>query len=59
VDVFKVYRDTAGYWRWRYIAGNNRTLADSGEGYANRADCESAIAILKRDVPFAQVSLAA
>lgn len=53
--MFNVYLDTAGGWRWRYVAGNNRTLADSGESYHNRSDCEKAIAILKRDVPTAPV----
>jgi uncharacterized protein YegP (UPF0339 family) len=44
---YYVYRDVAGYWRWRYIAANGRTIADSGEGYANRADAIAGINIMK------------
>lgn len=34
-----VYRDTAGEYRWRLQADNNKVIADSGEGYTNRSDC--------------------
>jgi len=40
---FHVYKDTAGYSRWRLLAANNRTIADSGEGYNNKQDCLSAV----------------
>lgn len=43
---FHVYKDTAGYWRWRLLAGNNRTIADSGEGYNNKQDCRHAIDLI-------------
>jgi uncharacterized protein YegP (UPF0339 family) len=43
---FHVYKDTAGYWRWRLLAGNNRTIADSGEGYNNKQDCLYAIGLI-------------
>lgn len=33
-----VYQDAAGEWRWHLIAANGRIIADSGEGYADRAD---------------------
>ena len=36
---FFVYRDLRREWRWRLVAGNGRTLADSGEGYVNKSDC--------------------
>ncbi len=36
------YRDQHAEWRWRIIAENGNILADSGEGYRNRADCEHA-----------------
>ncbi|MDX6593190.1 MAG: uncharacterized protein QOJ13_2386 [Gaiellales bacterium] len=52
---FLIYRDHAGEWRWTFIAPNNRRMADSGEGYANRSDCEDAIDTLKRQVPTAKV----
>ena len=43
---FYVYKDQAGYWRWSLRAGNNRKVADSGEGYFNRDDCLAAIALV-------------
>ena len=37
-----MYRDEAGEWRWAAISRNNvDTVADSGEGYVDRSDCES------------------
>jgi len=44
---FHAYKDAAGYWRWRLLAANNRTIADSGEGYNNYADCLAAIELVK------------
>ena len=43
-----VYRDTGNYWRWRLVASNGRTIADSGEGYFNKADCLHGIALVKQ-----------
>jgi uncharacterized protein YegP (UPF0339 family) len=40
-------RDRNQPWRWRFQAGNNRTLADSAEGYESRANCERAVAGVK------------
>jgi hypothetical protein len=37
IDFVTIYADAAGDWRWRVVATNGRTLADSGEGYANRS----------------------
>lgn len=34
--LFRFYRDHAGEWRWRFVAANGRTMADSGEGYRTR-----------------------
>ncbi|MCO7398307.1 DUF1508 domain-containing protein [Stenotrophomonas maltophilia] len=36
---FVIYKDTANEFRWRLYAQNGRVVADSGEGYKNRADC--------------------
>jgi uncharacterized protein YegP (UPF0339 family) len=44
---YEVYTDKSGYWRWRYVASNGRIIADSGEGYYNKADCLHGIAIMK------------
>lgn len=32
-----LYKDSAGKWRWRYVANNGRILADSGQGYRNKS----------------------
>jgi uncharacterized protein YegP (UPF0339 family) len=43
---FHVYQDAKKEWRWRLLAGNNKTLADSGEGYKNKQDCLNAIGLI-------------
>lgn len=30
---FKLYKDTAGYWRWTLYSSNSKKIADSGESY--------------------------
>jgi uncharacterized protein YegP (UPF0339 family) len=40
---FVVYQDRAGLWRWRLLAANNRIIADSGEGYASKANALRAV----------------
>jgi uncharacterized protein len=42
---FHVYRDQSAfrYWRWTLYAANGRKIANSGEGYHNKADCLDAI----------------
>lgn len=34
--LFHFYKDTAGEWRWRFVASNGRIMADSGEGYKTK-----------------------
>ena len=45
--TYYVYKDAAGFWRWRLRAANNRIIADSGESYYNKQDCEYAIQLVK------------
>lgn len=45
--TFQVYEDAGGEWRWRLIAGNERIIAVSGEGYRHRQDCLHAIELVK------------
>jgi uncharacterized protein YegP (UPF0339 family) len=45
--VFQMYEDAAGEWRWRLVAGNDRIIADSGEGYRHRQDCLHGIEMVK------------
>lgn len=44
---FVIYKDTAGQWRWRLFAANNRIVADSAEGYNNKQDCINGINLVK------------
>lgn len=40
-DVIEVYRDRMprrGKWRWRLKAANGNIVADSGQGYADKAE---------------------
>lgn len=40
--TFTIYRARDG-WRWRCRARNRRTVAESGEAYTRRRDCQAAI----------------
>jgi uncharacterized protein YegP (UPF0339 family) len=40
---YYVYLDVQRQWRWTLYAANNRKIANSGEGYNNKADCVAAI----------------
>lgn len=44
---FVLYKDVNSQWRWTLYAENNRKIANSGEGYFNKSDCQSAIALVK------------
>lgn len=48
---FIKYKDSASEWRWRFRANNNKIIADSGEGYKNKSDCEAAIKLVKEQAP--------
>jgi uncharacterized protein len=45
---FEVFKDRANEWRWRLRAVNGRVIADSGEGYKQRARCLGGIAAVQR-----------
>lgn len=44
---FSLYRDRANQWRWTLYAANNKKIADSGEGYHNKADAQHGIDLVK------------
>ena len=46
--VFVVYKDTAGQFRWRLFAANNRIIADSAESYVNKSDCTHGISLVQQ-----------
>jgi uncharacterized protein YegP (UPF0339 family) len=52
---FVIYKDSAGQYRWRYVASNGKTIADSGEGYYNKADCQAGIDLVKAHAATAPV----
>ncbi len=51
--TYYIYKDANGEWRWRLRPSNNRIIANSGEGYRNKADCIAAIQLVKssKDAP--------
>jgi uncharacterized protein len=44
---FTLFRDAADEWRWTLHASNHRKIADSGEGYVNKADAVAGIDLVK------------
>lgn len=38
---FEIYKDRVGEWRWRLKVTNGNIIADSGEGYKTRKDCDA------------------
>ncbi len=42
-----IFKDKAGEFRWRLVVTNGKTIADSGEGYRNKADCLHGIDLVK------------
>jgi uncharacterized protein YegP (UPF0339 family) len=44
---FEIYKDHKAEWRWRLRTPNGNVVADSGEGYRHREDCEHGIALTK------------
>jgi uncharacterized protein YegP (UPF0339 family) len=47
---FVIYKDEAGEYRWRYVAGNGLTMADSAEGYTERNDAAEALETVARAI---------
>jgi uncharacterized protein YegP (UPF0339 family) len=43
-----MYIDKSGKWRWRFIAPNNRKMAESTTSYQNEESCLNAIQTIKR-----------
>lgn len=56
--TYYIYKDANNQWRWYLKAGNDRRIANSGEGYHNKQDCLSAIALVKgsSDAPVYDIS---
>lgn len=45
--TYVMYKDANNQWRWTLYAVNNLKIANSGEGYWNKADCQHAINLVK------------
>ena len=48
MGTFEVYRDKSQQYRWRLRSGNQRIIADCGEGYVQMGDCEHGIELVRR-----------
>ena len=55
IPRFQLYRDKAGEWRWRFMSGNGRIIADSAEGYKRKDACWRAIWKCKALMPVGQI----
>lgn len=44
---FQLYQDKAGEWRWKLKAGNHEVIADSSEGYKQKASALHGIELVK------------
>ena len=53
---FEIYKDVKGDFRWRFQANNGKILAESSQGYINRANCEHGIILIKQEVGNATIS---
>ena len=45
--TFHMYLDHQGFWRWHLRGPQKELLAESGDAYVHRADCETSISLLK------------
>lgn len=54
--TFSIYKDSAGQYRWRLRATNGRIIADSGEGYVSKTDCQAGIRLVQTGASSAQVT---
>lgn len=52
---FEIYEDAAGEFRWRLTVSNDRIVADSGEGYNDRDEAETAVERVEKYAPDADV----
>jgi len=48
---FTIYKDKAGEWRWNLKASNGEIIADCGQGYKNKSDCNHGIDLVKEAGP--------
>ena len=54
---FVVYKDRRGKYRWRLVAKNGRTIADSARGYRSERDARRAAASVRTQAPAARIEV--
>jgi uncharacterized protein YegP (UPF0339 family) len=54
--VFQIYQDAEGCYRWRFLR-DAEIVADSGQGYDRRADCEADLQWLREHAADAAVTV--
>ena len=54
---FIVYQDAKKEWRWRLLQVNGRVIADSGEGYTEKASAIKGIRSVKRCICDAEITV--
>jgi len=52
---FELYQDKGGDWRWRLVAKNGKTVAESGEGYNGIGNVRRALKAFRHNVTSAPV----
>ena len=53
---FEIYKDADQEFRWRLRAsGNNKVIADSGEGYTTKDNCQDGVDLVKAQAAGATV----
>jgi uncharacterized protein YegP (UPF0339 family) len=52
---FKIYRDHAGEFRWRLVAANEKTVADSAESYTRHEDAYRAAITVQTAIGAARI----
>ncbi len=53
--TFEVYKDKAGQFRWRLVAPNKKSIAESGEGYTSKQACLDGIKSVQEHAAGAKV----
>ena len=43
---FVIYLDASAQWRWTLFAPNHKKIANSSEGYRDKADCRHALSLV-------------
>lgn len=52
---FELYKDAKGEFRWRLVASNGQTIANSGEGYKSKDSAKAGIDSVKKNAATAAI----